>query len=170
VTTQIMPGRRPVAVRIGLAIGAAILLLFFLNVWVGPVALPQRAAVMIGEKAGDIRQAALHALRGAPPPVPQLVPWDIDRTVKTAAGILAGLAATLAACGAILREPPRAAVAAIVLAAGAILPQGLASALLLLIGTLSLGAASCPSSWLKYPDAPSHSAPSASRIWRNSAT
>jgi hypothetical protein len=139
-TPDIAPRPRPVAGLAGFALGAAALLLVLVQFWAGPFAPQQAAGVSLGELAAEFRDSALREMRGAPQPVPEPVPWDVDRVLSAIAAVLAGLAVVVALYGLIRHEAKRPAVAGIALAASAILFHFLSVMVLALAGAIVVAA------------------------------
>jgi hypothetical protein len=104
---------------------AIALFLVVLQMPVGPLAPQQSAGVTIGEIAAEIRDVAKRRLAGEPSAIsaPQARPWDIDRLMKLAAVVLAGVGTALAAIALFQGEPRLLAGLAIGACATAILLQ-----------------------------------------------
>lgn len=129
---------RPMAGFIGLALGAAALLIVLVHFWVGPFAPQQRVTVTVGEVAAEIRQAAVRKLKGLPQPKAEAAPWNSDRILKLVAALLAGTAIIAGVVSLVRRETWRPAVGGIALGAGAIAFQVFTWAILVVAGALIL--------------------------------
>lgn len=128
----------PLAGFVGLALGAAALLIVLVHFWVGPLAPQQRVTVTVGEVAAEIRQAAVRKLKGLPQPKPESAPWTSDRILKLIAALLAGTAIIAGVVSLVRRETWRPAVGGIALGAGAIAFQVFTWAILVVAGALIL--------------------------------
>lgn len=107
------------AAGVGFFLGAAALVLVFVQFWAGPFAPQDSAGVSLGELAAVIKQAAIDKATGAPKPAPEPVPWDIDRVLRLVAALVAAGAVICGVYSLVQRGPHRLAVSAIALGAAA---------------------------------------------------
>ncbi|WP_434053521.1 MAG: hypothetical protein RDA78_01045 [Roseibium sp.] len=111
--SEAIGARTPWSGLTGMALGAIALVLALFLHSAGPLDPQPTVGQSIGEIAADIRSSALKGLRGEELPEPEARPWSLDRTLATAAYILAGLAVILGIVSFVLRENRRVAVAAV---------------------------------------------------------
>ena len=109
--------------HVAIGMGALSLSLAMLHVFGGPFAPTPSAATTVGDIAGEIRAAALRAVKGDPQPAPIPRGWDIDRVLMIAAPLLGVLAIVLSMVAALRREGPRLAGYGAALGVGAIVFQ-----------------------------------------------
>jgi len=128
--------QRPVLGVIGFGFGAIALLAVLVHFWVGPLAPQQQTGVSIGELAGEIAKSAARKMAGMEQPAPATSPWDMDRYLKLATAVMAGLAAVFGVAGFVCKERTRPAKAALFFAATAITFQLFTWAVLMLVGVL----------------------------------
>jgi hypothetical protein len=121
---------------IGFTLGVAGLLMALFHFGAGPLDPQPTIGQSIGEIAADIRQSALKGLKGEALPEPQAAPWSLDRSLRTAAIVLGGLALALGALGLVLRENRRLALTAIGLGAATIGFQFFTWVILLIAGVV----------------------------------
>lgn len=126
------------AASIGFALGVLGLLLALFHFGAGPLDPQPTLGQSIGEIAADIRQSAIKGLKGEALPEPQTAPWSLDRVLKAAVMVMAGLAVALGALGFVLRENRRLAFSAIGLGATAIGFQFFTWVILLAAGVVLL--------------------------------
>lgn len=127
---------RPVSGYLGIVFGAAALLLVMTHFWAGPFAPQQRATVSIGELAAEIRKSAKRRLADAPRQERKTRPWNVDRTLKVVASLLAGLALILGLVGFVRKEAWRPAIGAATLGGATIAFQLFTWVILAVIGTM----------------------------------
>ena len=106
--------------KIGVAFGAASLLLALVHFWAGPFAPQPSLETAVAETAVGIRDATIRALRGEEPEPPKRAEWTIDKSIATTTAVLGGLAVILGVVSFIGREPKRLAAGAAALGASAI--------------------------------------------------
>ena len=125
---------RPLAGNIGFLLGAAALVLVFVQFWAGPFAPQDSTGVTIGELAATIKQAAIDKATGAPKAAPESARWDIDRVLSVVAAIVAAGAVIFGAYSLAQRGPRWMAISAIVLGAAAATFQFFIMAFFAIIG------------------------------------
>ena len=113
-------GPRAVLGGIATGMGAAALLIVVVAFMAGPFAPQPDLAATIGDMAAGLREAAGQTLQGAEPAPTAARPWDIDRVLAAAAGVLGALAIDFGALGILRRESMRFASAGMALGIGAI--------------------------------------------------
>ncbi len=105
---------------IGIGLGSIALLLALVHFWAGPFSPPtlERA---VANKAAEIKEATLAALRGQEAPSSRSrLPMNADQALNIATAVLGGLAIILGVFGFAKKEPLRVAGGAAVLGGGAI--------------------------------------------------
>ena len=129
---------------IGIAIGAAALLLAIVHFWAGPFSPQPAVEQTVAEKAVSIKEATIAALKGEEPKPPvKRSSMDMDNMASLATAVLGGLAVILGVIGYATKEPLRAAGGAALLGGSAIAFQFAVLALgaillaILVVGVLS---------------------------------
>ncbi|WP_428408595.1 hypothetical protein [Hyphococcus sp.] len=92
---------------IGIAFGAASLLLALVHFWAGPFAPQLSLETVVAESAVEIREAAIRALRGEEAETKTVSEWDIDKTTQVVVALLGGLAIIVSLVGFVRHEPKR---------------------------------------------------------------
>lgn len=106
--------------HLAMGAGALALALAVIHIFGGPFAPQPSIGTTVGEIAGEMRAAALRAMRGDPQPAPVPRGWDIDRVLMLAAPLVGVLAIVLSMIAALRREDLRLAGYGAALGAGAI--------------------------------------------------
>lgn len=130
---------RPMIGFISFAFGALALLVVLIQFSAGPFAPRQSNSVSIGEFAAEVREAAKRKLTGQPAPAPVAAPMDVDRILKIAAMVLAGIAIIGGSIALLMQEPSALAIAAISLGGSAVLMQFVIWLALLVAGVILMG-------------------------------
>lgn len=117
-----MERKRPVVGIVGIALGAAALLLAIVHFWAGPFSPQPDLETTIAEKAVAIRDATVAALKGeeSPNKVQQERRWDLDEIARISGGLMAGLAIVLAVVSLAMHEPLRVAAGGVILGGAAL--------------------------------------------------
>ncbi|MEO0980659.1 MAG: hypothetical protein AAFY24_25590 [Pseudomonadota bacterium] len=111
--SETVKARTPWSGLTGMALGAVALVLALFLHSAGPLDPQPTVGQSLGEIAADISTSALKKLKGEELPPPEAQPWSLDRTLSTAAYVLAGLAVILGVVSFVLRENRRVAIAAV---------------------------------------------------------
>jgi hypothetical protein len=115
---------------IGITCGSVALLLAFVHFYAGPFSPQQTIETSIAEKAVEIRDATVAALRGEEAEKKTYVSgMDLDQVIQVGTAVLGGLAIILGVAGFARHESKRAAIGAAILGAFAIAFQFLGIAL-----------------------------------------
>jgi hypothetical protein len=124
--------------HVALGTGALALSLAVLHVFGGPFGPQHSVGTSVGEIAGEMRAAALRAVRGEPQPTPVPRGWDIDRVLMVAAPLVGVLAIVLSIVAGLRRQGMRLAGYGAALGVGAIVFQFVWWIALLIAGTILL--------------------------------
>ena len=125
---------------IGIAIGAAALLLALVHFWAGPFSPQPTLEQTVAEKAVSIKEATIAALKGEEPVKVKRKGMDADEILRLVTAILGGLAIIIGVFGYAKKEPLRVAGGAAVLGSVAIAFQFAAVALGAIVVAILVGA------------------------------
>ncbi len=132
---------KPVSGGLGLALGAAALLVAVVHFWAGPFADQPAFEESVAEAAVSIKEATVAALKGEErEPVATPGSWDIDQWVTVGTAVLGCGAIILGVLGFVRHEPLRPAVGASALGASAVIFQFLAAVAMALIFAIVVAA------------------------------